>query len=48
MALPEIKNTRLGVFLIGFLILSRVRKLGVENIARFAHLRTFKKKRLEI
>ncbi|MCR4917617.1 MAG: hypothetical protein K5912_01585 [Alphaproteobacteria bacterium] len=42
------KNTRLGVFLIGFPILSRVRKLGGKNYARFTHLRTFKKKRLEI
>ena len=29
MALPKIKNTRLGVFLIRFAILSAVRKLGI-------------------
>ena len=37
----ESKNTRLGVFLIGFLMLSSVRKLGVENTHRFADSRTF-------
>ena len=48
LALPKIKNTRLGVFLIRFPTLSSVRKLNVENRHRFTHLRTFYKKRLEI
>jgi hypothetical protein len=44
MALPKIENTRLGVFLIVFPILSVVRKLGTENTHHFTHLRTFNKK----
>ncbi len=48
LGLPKIKNTRLGVFLIGFPILSAVRKLDVENSHDFTHLRTIKNKRLEI
>ncbi len=42
------KTAFLRFFFIGFAILSAVRKLGVENTCRFADLRTFKKKRLEI
>ena len=40
LGLPKIKNTRLGVFLIRFAILSVVRKLGSKNHHRFTHLRT--------
>ena len=35
-------------FFVRFLIHARVRKLDIENRDRFTHLRTFKKKRLEI
>lgn len=48
LGLPKIQTTRLGVFLIGFPILSAVRKLDVENSHDFTHLRTIKNKRLEI
>lgn len=41
LGLPKIKNARLGVFLIGFPILSRVRKLDGKNYTHFANLRTF-------
>jgi hypothetical protein len=44
----KIKKLQFCGFFVGFPILSQVRKLGGKNIARFAHLRIFKKKRLEI
>lgn len=44
MALPKIKNTCLGVFLIRFPIVSQVRKSGVKNSLRLTHLRTIDNK----
>ena len=41
-----LKNQQTEIFLI-FVIIA-VRKLGIKNSHRFTHLRTFKKKRLEI
>ncbi|MFQ6704446.1 MAG: hypothetical protein ACLRFP_05185, partial [Alphaproteobacteria bacterium] len=48
LGLPRLIKPHFCGFFVGFPILSQVRKSGIKNRHDFAHLRTFKKKRLEI